>query len=185
MMTNDAMLRHLLDLCRKSERTGTWQYSAFLSPAEQDDLLSCADAAWYSFFLTGGYEGAERKILAAGNETEQGPPEVPVSVIAVAPKSAKFAEELFPQDDYAALRQMELPVDEPLDLYREPYGGFLTAAMCALILLGAAALILEIVIGEMSIPVILCSVGLMVGGYALHVCKKLLHDLEEIKKRFR
>lgn len=98
---------------------------------------------------------------------------------------AKLAEELFPQDDYTSLQQMELPVDEPLDLYREPYGGFLTGAMCVLILLGAAALILEIVIGEMSIPVILCSVGLMVGGYALHVCKKLLHDLEEIKKRFR
>jgi hypothetical protein len=98
---------------------------------------------------------------------------------------AKLAEELFPQDDYTSLQQMELPVDEPLDLYREPYGGFLTGAMCVLILLGAAALILEIVIGEMSIPVILCSVGLMIGGYTLHVCKKLLHDLEEIKKRFR
>ena len=94
----------------------------------------------------------------------------------------KLAEELFPQDNYA---EIELPADEPLDLYREPYGGFLTAAMCALILLGAAALILEIVIGDMSIPVLLCSVGLMTGGYALHVVKKLLHDLEEIKKRFR
>ena len=103
MMTNDAMLRHLLDLCRKSERTGTWQYSAFLSPAEQDDLLSCADAAGYSFFLTGGYESAERKILAAGNETEQGPPEVPVSVIAVAPKSVKFAEELTHRDYLGAI----------------------------------------------------------------------------------
>ena len=94
----------------------------------------------------------------------------------------KLAEELFPQDNYA---EIELPVDEPLDLHREPYGGFLTGVMCALILLGAAALILEIVIGDMSIPVILCAVGLMIGGYALHVCKKLLHDLEEIKKRFR
>ena len=102
-MTNDAMLRHLLDLCRKSERTGEWQYSAFLSPAEQDDLLSCADAAGYSFFLTGGYEGAERKILAAGNEEELGPPEVPVSVVAVAPKSEKFAEELTHRDYLGAI----------------------------------------------------------------------------------
>ena len=103
MMTNDAMLRHLLDLCRRSEKTGMWQYSAFLSPAEQDDLLSCADAAGYSFFLTGGYEGAERKILAAGNEAEQGPPEVPVSVIAVSPKSDKFAEELTHRDYLGAI----------------------------------------------------------------------------------
>ena len=95
---------------------------------------------------------------------------------------AKLAEELFPQDNYA---EMELPADEPLDLHREPYGRFLTGAMCALLLLGAAALILEIVIGGMSIPVILCSAGLMISGYVLHVCKKLLHDLDEIKKRFR
>ena len=80
-----------------------WQYSAFLSPAEQDDLLSCAEAAGYPFFLTGGYEGAERKILAAGDETELGPPEVPVSVIAVAPKSEKFAEELTHRDYLGAI----------------------------------------------------------------------------------
>ena len=102
-MTNDVMLRHLLDLCRKNEKTGLWQYSAFLSPAEQDDWLSCAEAAGYSFFLTGGYEGAERKILAAGNEAEQGPPEVPVSVIAVAPRSERFAEELTHRDYLGAI----------------------------------------------------------------------------------
>ena len=67
-MENDAVLRHLLDLCRKSEKTGTWQYSGFLSPAEQDDLLRAPEAAGFSFQLTGGYEHAERKILAAGNE---------------------------------------------------------------------------------------------------------------------
>ena len=72
MTTNDATLRHLLDLCRKSEKTGAWQYSAFLSPAEQDDLLRCPEAAGFSFFLTGGYEAAERKILVAGNEEENG-----------------------------------------------------------------------------------------------------------------
>ena len=103
MTTNDAMLRHLLDLCRKSEKTGLWQYSGFLTPAEQDDLLSCAEAAGYSFFLTGGYEGAERKILAAGDEAEMGPPEAPLSVIAVAPKSDKFAEELTHRDYLGAI----------------------------------------------------------------------------------
>ena len=102
-MTNDVMLRHLLDLCRKSEKTGLWQYSAFLSPAEQDDLLRSTEAAGFSFFMTGGYEGAERKILAAGNEAEQGPPEIPLSVIAVTPKSEKFAEELTHRDYLGAI----------------------------------------------------------------------------------
>ena len=97
------MLRHLLDLCRKSEKTGLWQYSAFLTPAEQDDLLRSSEAAGLSFFLTGGYEGAERKILAAGDEAEQGPPEVPICVVAVRPKSEKFAEELTHRDYLGAI----------------------------------------------------------------------------------
>ena len=103
MTTNDATLRHLLDLCRKCEKTGTWQYSAFLSPAEQDDLLRCPEAAGFSFFLTGGYEAAERKILAAGNEEENGQAAPPVSVIAVSPKSEKYAEELTHRDYLGAI----------------------------------------------------------------------------------
>ena len=102
-MTNNVMLRHLLDLCRKSERTGLWQYSAFLSPAEQEDLLQSAEAAGFSFFLTGGYESAERKILAAGCEEEQGRPDVPIAVIAVKPKSEKFSEELTHRDYLGAI----------------------------------------------------------------------------------
>ena len=103
MVTNDVMLRHLLDLCRKSEKAGSWQYSGFLSPAEQDDLLRSRDAAAFSFFLTGGYENAERKILAAGNEEEFGRAEPPLTVIEVRPKSEKYAEELSHRDYLGAI----------------------------------------------------------------------------------
>ena len=102
MTTNEATLRHLLDLCRKSERTGTWQYSAFLSPAEQEELLRSPEAAGYLFFLTGGQEAAERKILAAGRE-EDGQPQPPISVIAVRPKSEKYAEQLTHRDYLGAI----------------------------------------------------------------------------------
>ena len=103
MAMNDVTVRHLLDLCRRSEKTGSWQYSAFLSPAEQDDLLRCPETAGFSFRLEGGYEGAERKILAAGREDEMGPPEPPVSVIAVKPLSEKYAEELTHRDFLGAV----------------------------------------------------------------------------------
>ena len=103
METNDVTLRHLLDLCRKSEKTGTWQYSGFLSPAEQDDLLTSREAAGFPYFLDGGYENAERKILAAGNEEEAGPPDLPVRVIAVRPKSDKYAEDLTHRDYLGAI----------------------------------------------------------------------------------
>jgi RNA-binding protein YlmH len=98
MNTNDVTLRHLLDLCRRSEKTGLWQYSAFLSPAEQEDLIRSGEAAGFAYQLTGGYENAERKILAAGSEEEMGPPDPPVSVIEVKPKSEKFAEKLTHRD---------------------------------------------------------------------------------------
>ena len=51
MNENEATLRHLLDLCRRSERTGSWQYSGFLTPAEQDELLRSPEAARYAFIL--------------------------------------------------------------------------------------------------------------------------------------
>ena len=100
---NDAPLRHLLDLLIRSERTGQWCYSGFLSPAEQEDLICCPETSGASFFLTGGYEGAERKILAAGNEEEAGPADPPIRVIAVEPKSRKFAEELTHRDYLGAI----------------------------------------------------------------------------------
>ena len=102
-MMNDATIRHLLDLCRKSQKTGNWQYSGFLSPAEQEEFLRSPEAAGYSFFLTGGHEAAERRILAAGDEGEAGPPDIPISVIAVAPKSEKYAEELTHRDYLGAI----------------------------------------------------------------------------------
>ena len=102
-MMNDPILRHLLDICRKSEKTGAWQYSAFLSPAEQEDLLRSREAAAFAFQLAGGYEAAERKIMAAGSEAEMGPPELPVSVVAVRPKSDKFAEDLTHRDYLGAV----------------------------------------------------------------------------------
>ena len=96
--------RHLLDLCRRSERIGTWQYSAFLSPAEQEDWVRSPEAAGCSWSFFGGYEGAERRILVAGDESQLGfPPEPPLRVIAVRPVSPKYAEELSHRDYLGAI----------------------------------------------------------------------------------
>ena len=111
-MTNDATLRHLLDLCRRNEKTGLWQYSAFLSPAEQDDFLRLPEAAGFSFSLSGGYPGAERKLLAAGLEEESGPAAFPIRAASVAPKSERFAEELTHRDFLGAI--LGLGIDRSL-----------------------------------------------------------------------
>jgi len=111
-MTNDAVIRHLLDLCRRSGKTGQWMYSGFLSPAEQEDFLRTPEAAGFSWMLTGGYESAERKILAAGSEEESGPADPPVRVIAVRMKSEKYAEELTHRDYLGAI--LGLGIDRSL-----------------------------------------------------------------------
>ncbi len=103
MEKNDVTLRHLLDLCRKSRKAGAWQYSAFLSPAEQEDLLRSPEAAGFDFLLTGGYENAERKILAAGSEADFGPPDPPIRAVGVEPKSVKYAEQLSHRDYLGAV----------------------------------------------------------------------------------
>ena len=113
MESADRMNRHLLDLCRKSDRTGAWMYSGFLSPAEQEDFIRCPDAARFDWRFDGGYETAERKILAAGNEDAPGcPPDPPIRVISVRPASRKFAENLTHRDYLGAV--LNLGIDRSL-----------------------------------------------------------------------
>ena len=100
---NEILTGHLLDLCRKSDRTGTWQYSAFLSPAEQEDLSRCPEASGFPFRFCGGFEEAERRILAAGNEEFSGPPDPPIRVVSVVPKSLRYAEDLTHRDFLGAV----------------------------------------------------------------------------------
>ena len=102
-MESEITVRHLLDLCRKNDRTGLWQYSGFLTPAEQDDFLRCPEAAHFPFRMIGGYEAAERRILAAGNESVSGEPDPPIRVVEIRPKSEKYAEELTHRDYLGAI----------------------------------------------------------------------------------
>ena len=96
--------RHLLDLCIRSERTGSWVYSGFLTLAEQDDFIRCPESARYEYSFDGGYEAAERKLLVAGNADAAGcPPDSPIRVIAVKPASRKFAEDLSHRDYLGAI----------------------------------------------------------------------------------
>ena len=102
-MENEITVRHLLDLCRRNDRTGIWQYSGFLTPAEQDDFLRCPEVTRFSFRMTGGYEAAERRILAAGDEKTSGKPEFPIRVVEMRAKSEKYAEELTHRDYLGAI----------------------------------------------------------------------------------
>lgn len=135
MITKDSTLRHLLDLCRISEQTGIPRFSGFLSPAEQDDFLRCPEAAKYDYILAGGYEAAERKILAAGADADT---ELPLSVVAVSPKSDKYAEELTHRDFLGAL--LGLGIDRSLTgdiLVREKHAWILCLPAAAELLVSS------------------------------------------------
>ena len=104
MESADRISRHLLDLCRRSERTASWVFSGFLSPAEQEDFTRCPEAARFDYYFDGGCESAERKLLIAGNAGLIGyPPDPPIRVIAVRPVAPKFAESLTHPDYLGAI----------------------------------------------------------------------------------
>lgn len=85
--------------------------------------------------------------------------------------------------------ETELPMDEPLNLIREPYGGLLRTAEIVLILVGAALaawFIYAIITKQgIEIPSLISSIGAFFSAYIANTAKKILADLEEIKKRFR
>ena len=100
-------VRHLQDLCRRSDRTGRWFYSGFLSLAEQDDWSRSPAAAETPWRFCGGHEAAERQLLAAGSESLCGEsPDPPLSLVLLAPLSARFAEALSHRDFLGAVMNL-------------------------------------------------------------------------------
>jgi len=80
-------------------------------------------------------------------------------------------------------------MDEPLDLYREPYGKLLPLAGILLLLCGIGLLVwavLQYVTAQtLEIPALITAVGAFAAAGICPPLKKLIHDVEEIKKRFR
>lgn len=83
----------------------------------------------------------------------------------------------------------ELPLDAPLNLRRKPYGGLLTAAEVILILAGIALIGLcvyeYIALEEINLIAPAAGIGAFFSAYVADTARKILSDLEEIKKHFR
>ncbi len=104
--------------------------------------------------------------------------------------AAELAAVRMPDPTEEFYSEVEVPLDEPLNLIRKPYGGLLTAVQ---VLFGAAGVgfLVIFVLGltgetiEWQIPE-LCGAGACLGGiYAAGIVKKLIRDVEELKKHFR
>ena len=107
-----------------------------------------------------------------------------------AEKSARNQPEAPPappkQEEYL---EIDLPMDEPLDLHRKPYGKLLPLAGVLLLLCGTGLLIwaaLQWFTAQTpEIPAVITAVGAFAAAGICPPLKKLIHDMEEIKKRFR
>ena len=108
------LMRHLQDLSDRAEQSGIYSFSGFLSLPEQDLLMrSVREFGFGRYRLDGGYEGAERRIAVFGSEDELGyPPELPLAVLSITPRSERYAEPLSHRDILGAV--MSLQIDRSL-----------------------------------------------------------------------
>ncbi len=104
MPSSEELQRHLKDLCRRAEKTGSYVYSAFLTPAEQSDFEKDPPACGIGWSFWGGTEGAERRLLICGSERDFGyAAEPPAVILRIRPVSEKFSEDLTHRDYLGSL----------------------------------------------------------------------------------
>lgn len=104
--------KRMHDLSDRANRQQTYTCSNFLTPLEQDLLLSSRDS-FFPFYLNGGSDAAIRKIVVFGNESLFGYSfDDPIRVLQILPKSERFTEELTHRDYLGSL--MALGIDRSL-----------------------------------------------------------------------
>ena len=85
--------------------------------------------------------------------------------------------------------EIDLPIEAPLDLHRESYGSAVGFVQILLILCGIAFLgwaVYQFVSAEIiAVPCIVAAVGSFAVSALCPPLKKLIHDMDELKKRFR
>ena len=115
-------------------------------------------------------------------------------------KSARLAAEAAAEAEAEAIRaeearrnyrdysDIELPVDEPLVFERNGYGAHLTTAMVISIISAIALLVwfvIDFIVNKnTNVVAVIAAIPAVAFAYAIHVMKKAVHDLNEIKKRF-
>lgn len=100
----------LRDLAERSFQQNLFTFTGFLGLSEQQVYWQLEKELCYAgTCLSGGCEGAERRILRFGNSAELGyEAAFPISCIHIRPLSAKFADELSHRDFLGALMNLGL-----------------------------------------------------------------------------
>ena len=99
------LVNRFVELSQRSYSRSRYEFSEFLSLADQNTLLSMKIDLFSSpYTLDGGFEGSERKIAAFGNEDICGYKIVPpICWISISPVLKKFADDLTHRDFLGSL----------------------------------------------------------------------------------
>lgn len=109
---------HFCDLASRSYQTGTYQYTGFLSLADQSLLISMRREFQVPAELTGGSDVAERKIAVFGDPESFGYDPYPdITAVRVTPLSRKFAEKLEHRDVLGAVLNLGIERETVGDIY--------------------------------------------------------------------
>lgn len=101
--------KRILELSRQADAWGCLTFSDFLTPLEQDMVLSMrGELGTDRFFMWGGSDSCIRKIAIFG-ATNEDPAALPIRVLKISPKSLKFAESLSHRDFLGSI--MALGID--------------------------------------------------------------------------
>lgn len=104
-------------------------------------------------------------------------------------EQAAFEESAAREEERTAYLEAELPMEAPLNLCRKSYGGFLAAAAAVLIIVGitliAVCVMRAVMVQEFDVIPLACGIGSLFSAYTAYVCRKIIRDLEEVKKYFR
>ena len=107
-----------------------------------------------------------------------------------APKQSRSAAAPQPaQPKKEEYLEIDLPMEPPLNFHRKPYGGLLSLLSVLLLLCGVSLLawtVFRWISAEtLSIPCIIAAVGAFAAAGICPPVKKLIHDMDELKKHFR
>lgn len=117
------LIKRFEEIAERAERTYVPQETKFLNMAEQSDLLGIHTSVPY--FLTGGYDGAERRIAVFGLDGPGDGYEPPIACVRIAPASKKFADDLTHRDFLGSLMALGMTREVLGDIVVKEGEGFL------------------------------------------------------------
>ena len=104
------LTKRFAELAERADRSSIWQYSKFLTIAEQAELLKLRLPVPVT--LCGGIDGAERRIACFGSEALMGcEPEPPIECVRISPLNPRFSGELTHRDYLGALMALGVTRD--------------------------------------------------------------------------